>query len=195
MYNCVLRFLILSLPSMFFVLLRRGFCDWEGKWQLLHAPGETSINRRHTPVQLLVADIPHPCLLSLKTDRKQRNSEEKSLFDSRQAPEAAPEHSLANKNKLIHKVLTALGAYEKTNGTRGVNCLSAMLVNQFLSLYFFLSACCLVSLWFGHCAFLDKVNWRHMSQARGVFTAVCTFMQITCPSVMSCPSSHWITWL
>lgn len=72
-------------------------------------PGETSIIREHTPVQLLVADIPHPCLLSLKTDRKQRKRGE-SLFDCRQAPEAAAEHCLANKNKLIHKVLAALRA-------------------------------------------------------------------------------------
>lgn len=61
--------------------------------------------------------------------------------------------------------------------------------------FFLFNACCLVTVWYGHCAFLDKVNWRHMSHAMGIFTAVCTFMQITCPSMMSCPSSHRITWL
>ncbi len=99
---------ILNITSVS-VFWRPRFCDWEEKWQLLHVPGETSINRQHTPVQLLVADIPHPCLLSLKTDRKQRKRGE-SLFDCRQAPEAATEHCLANENKLIHKVLTALRA-------------------------------------------------------------------------------------
>lgn len=117
------------------------FCDWERKWQLLHVPGETSIRRRHTPVQLLVADIPHPCLLSLKTDRKQRKRGE-SLFDCRQAPEAAAEHCLANKNKLIHKVLTALRAavFMKKQMAQEE---WTMLVNHFLSLFF--NACCLVT--------------------------------------------------
>lgn len=48
------------------------FGDWEGKWQLVHAPGETGVTRRHAPAQLLVADILHPRLLSVKSDRKQR---------------------------------------------------------------------------------------------------------------------------
>lgn len=76
----------------------QDFFDGEERWQLLHVPGEPSINRQHTSEQLLVADIPHPCLLSLKTDRKQSRRGE-SLFDCRQAPEAAAEHCLANKNK------------------------------------------------------------------------------------------------
>lgn len=63
----------------------------------------------HTSVRVLVADIPHPCLQSLKNDRKQRKRK-KSLFDCRQAPEAVSEHCLANKNKVIHKALTALRA-------------------------------------------------------------------------------------
>lgn len=73
------------------------------------APGETSVKRRHTPAQMPVADIPHPCLLSLKTDRKQRKRGG-GLFDCWQAPEAATQCCLENKNKLKHKVLSALRA-------------------------------------------------------------------------------------
>lgn len=105
-------------------LFSHSVCDWEEKWQLLQVSEETSINRQHTSVQLLVADILHPCLLSLKTERKQRNRGE-SLFDCRQAPEAATEHCLANKNKLIQKVLTELRAArfmgEKTSATMLMN--------------------------------------------------------------------------
>ena len=109
-------------------------------------PGETSINRQHTPVQLLVADIPHPCLLSLKTDRKQRTGGE-SLFDCRQAPEAAAEHCLANKNKLIHKVLTALRAevFMKKQMAQESE-LPLDNARESFSLCFFFNACCLVTL-------------------------------------------------
>lgn len=76
--------------------------------------------------------------------------------------------------------------YEKNNN----KCFSTMLVNHFLFFKRLLS--CHPVIW---ALCIDKVNWRHMSWAMGIFTAVCTFMQMTCPSMMSCPSSHWITWL
>lgn len=121
--------------------LRHRFCDWEEKWQLLHVPGETSISRRHTPVQLLVAAFSRPCLLSLKNDRKQRKRGG-SLFERRQAPEAATERCLANKNKLIHKVLTALRAALFMKKQMAQEGWTVSLQCSWITFSLFLSGCC-----------------------------------------------------
>lgn len=81
----------------------------DSSYMCQNRPASTHDTYTHTSVRVLVADIPHPCLQSLKNDRKQRKRK-KSLFDCRQAPEAVSEHCLANKNKVIHKALTALRA-------------------------------------------------------------------------------------
>lgn len=151
------RFWVTFLPLCFDTW---DFCDWKEMWQLSHVPGETGVNRQHgTPVQLLVADIPHPCLLSLKTDRKQRKRGG-SLFDCRQAPEAPTEHCLENKNKLIHKVLTALRAAVLQIQMAQEQWLYN--AHEFLqrekSVVFWP---CLV-FWLWHTAFLHKVSWRCM---------------------------------
>lgn len=94
---------------------------------VFHVPEEAGDRRRYIPAQLLVADILHPCLLSCRSDRKQRKKGER-LFDCRQAPEAVTEHCRANMNKVIEKVLTELRAA----GFMGDD-FASTLMNHFLS--------------------------------------------------------------
>lgn len=137
------------------------FLRWRGESGGLTALPVASVSRRGSSVPLLAADIPCPCLLLPKSDRKQGKRGERML-DCRRAPEAA--RRSPHTDKVVQKVVTevtAEGFTEKKSLTTTVSSFAKLLLS-----------CQVLKSTVGICG----MQWR--GRGLGGVAAFCTFMKI-----------------